>query len=41
MGFVDPVQLRSSYDRFLRGEPVRHDFWWPLTLEMWLRAHWT
>jgi len=41
MGFVDPERLRTSYDRFLRGEPVRHDFWWPLTLEMWLRAHWT
>ena len=41
MGFVDPGSLRSSYDSFLRGDPVRYDFWWPLTLEMWLRAHWT
>jgi asparagine synthase (glutamine-hydrolysing) len=39
-GFVDADGLRSSYDLFLRGEPVRYDFWWPLTLEMWLRAHW-
>jgi len=40
MGFVDPDRLRASYDSFLRGEPIRYDFWWPLTLEMWLRAHW-
>jgi len=41
MGFVNPGELKSSYESFLRGDPVRHDFWWPLTLEMWLRAHWT
>jgi len=41
LGFVDESRLRSSYDSFLRGEPVRYDFWWPLTLEMWLRAHWS
>lgn len=41
MGFVDPEQLRSAYESFLRGIPARHDVWWPLTLEMWLRAHWT
>jgi len=41
MGFIDPERLRSAYEDFLRGEPVRHDFLWPLTLEMWLRAHWT
>ena len=41
MGFMDPERLRSAYEDFLRGEPVRHDFLWPLTLEMWLRAHWT
>ena len=41
MGFVDPERLRSAYEEFLSGEPVRHDFLWPLTLEMWLRAHWT
>ena len=41
MGFVDPERLRSAYEKFLSGEPVRHDFLWPLTLEMWLRAHWT
>jgi len=40
MGFIDPERLRSSYERFLGGAPVRYDFWWPLTLEMWLRSHW-
>jgi asparagine synthase (glutamine-hydrolysing) len=41
MGFIHPGRLRSAYEAFLSGEPVRHDFLWPLTLEMWLRTHWT
>lgn len=40
-GFVDESALRSQYEAYLAGGPVRHDFWWPLTLEMWLRRYWT
>jgi asparagine synthase (glutamine-hydrolysing) len=40
MGFVDGDSLRSRCERYLRGEPTQYEFWWPLTLEMWLRAHW-
>ena len=41
MGFIDSRRLRTAYDEFLSGEPIRHDFFWPLKLEMWLRAHWS
>ena len=40
-GFVDEGALRAQYEAYLAGRPVRHDFWWPLTLEMWLRRYWT
>jgi len=40
MGFVDAERLGWSFDSFVRGDPVLNDLWWPLTLEMWLRAHW-
>ena len=36
LGFVDAEKLRAEYDRFVEGDPVKHDFWWPLTAEMWL-----
>jgi asparagine synthase (glutamine-hydrolysing) len=39
-GYLDEAVLRSRYDAFLGGKPPRHDFWWPLTLEMWLRRNW-
>jgi hypothetical protein len=41
MGFIDASELRFWCDRYLKGEPTRYEFWWPLTLEMWLRVHWT
>jgi asparagine synthase (glutamine-hydrolysing) len=40
-GYVREPALRETYEGFLRGEPQRFDFWWPLTLEMWLRAYWS
>jgi asparagine synthase (glutamine-hydrolysing) len=40
MGLIDGDRLRQHYDAFLAGKPVRHDFWWPLSAEFWLRAHW-
>jgi asparagine synthase (glutamine-hydrolysing) len=38
-GYVDPVSLREGFAAHLRGAPLRPDFWWALTLEMWLRQH--
>lgn len=40
LGFVDAVAFRQAYEDYLSGRPVRHDFWWPITLEIWLRKHW-
>jgi asparagine synthase (glutamine-hydrolysing) len=40
-GYLDEKVLRGYYESFLRNEPVQHDFWWPLTLEMWLRRYWS
>jgi hypothetical protein len=39
-GYVEIPRLEADFEGFLNGEPVRHDFWWPLTLEMWLHSHW-
>jgi len=38
-GYLDESVLRDCYASFLRGEPPCYDFWWPLTLEMWLRRY--
>lgn len=40
LGLVDGEELRRVYEGFLQGHTPRHDFWWPLTAEMWLRRHW-
>ncbi len=39
-GFVDSGVLLRAFEAYVEGNPGPHDFWWPLTLEMWLRAHW-
>lgn len=39
-GFVDAGALAREFEGYLEDKPSPHDFWWPLTLEMWLRAHW-
>jgi asparagine synthase (glutamine-hydrolysing) len=40
MGLLDGDLLREAYEAFLTGRQPRHDFWWPLTAEFWLRQHW-
>jgi asparagine synthase (glutamine-hydrolysing) len=39
LGFVDPVAYRTAVEAFVAGDWPRLDPWWPLTLEIWLRAH--
>jgi asparagine synthase (glutamine-hydrolysing) len=39
-GYLDEDAFRAHYEAFLRGEPSS-DFWWAITLEMWLRQHWS
>ena len=39
-GYMNERAVLNHYKSFLRGEPQRHDFWWALTLEMWLRQYW-
>jgi hypothetical protein len=39
-GWLDPSALRTAITGYREGKPVRHDFWWPLMLEIWLRRHW-
>ena len=39
-GYLDAAAVRSVYDDYLAGRPIRWDFWRPLTLEMWLRRWW-
>jgi asparagine synthase (glutamine-hydrolysing) len=38
-GYLDEGALQNYYERFLRGGAERHEFWWALTLEMWLRQY--
>jgi asparagine synthase (glutamine-hydrolysing) len=40
-GYVDEGALRAAYHAYLGGRSMRHDLWWALTLEMWLRRYWT
>jgi asparagine synthase (glutamine-hydrolysing) len=37
LGFVDEAALRAAYEADLAGHPPRHDLWWAVSLEMWLR----
>jgi asparagine synthase (glutamine-hydrolysing) len=38
-GLIDARALTATYDTWLAGTMPRHDVWWPLSLEMWFRAH--
>jgi asparagine synthetase B (glutamine-hydrolysing) len=38
-GYVDSGRLRREYDEYLAGKRLAAEFWWALTLEMWLRRH--
>jgi asparagine synthase (glutamine-hydrolysing) len=40
-GYLDEAAFRKYYESFLRDGPQPHDFWWVLTLEMWLRRYWS
>jgi asparagine synthase (glutamine-hydrolysing) len=40
-GYLEEDAFRSYYESFLRDGPQPHDFWWVLTLEMWLRRYWS
>jgi asparagine synthase (glutamine-hydrolysing) len=40
-GYLDEGAFRYCYESFLRDGPQPYDFWWPLTLEMWLRRYWS
>ena len=40
-GFLEAREVMRVYEIYLGGQAPPHDFWWPLTLEMWLRAHWS
>jgi asparagine synthase (glutamine-hydrolysing) len=40
-GYLDEAAFRNYYESFLRDGPQPHDFWWVLTLEMWLRRYWS
>ena len=41
LGLIDGVAFKTAYQDYVHGVPVRHDFWWPLTLEIWLRKYWS
>ncbi|HXU43971.1 MAG TPA: asparagine synthase-related protein [Thermoanaerobaculia bacterium] len=38
-GFVDEASLRATYERYLAGATNDVHFWYSLTLEAWLRLH--
>ncbi|UCF83254.1 MAG: hypothetical protein JSV50_19085, partial [Desulfobacteraceae bacterium] len=40
-GYLDEQVLRQHYDSICNGADEHHAFWWALTLEMWLRQHWS
>jgi asparagine synthetase B (glutamine-hydrolysing) len=40
LGLLDPTAVLASYDDYLAGRDLRHDFWSPLTVELWLRRWW-
>ena len=40
LGFADERVIWDDYQASLTGTPMNYDFWWFLTMEMWLRRHW-
>jgi asparagine synthase (glutamine-hydrolysing) len=40
-GFVDEQELAENYMSFKRGEHENATFWYTLSVEMWLRQHWS
>jgi asparagine synthase (glutamine-hydrolysing) len=40
-GFLDAAALSRDYHEYLRTGKTRHDWWWAVTLEVWLRKYWS
>ena len=40
-GFMDAAEVRRAWEEYVTTGRAPFDFWWPLTLEHWLRAHWS
>jgi asparagine synthase (glutamine-hydrolysing) len=40
-GYIDKAALRTEYRSILRGNLDHPNFWWALTVEMWLRQFWS
>ncbi len=40
-GYLDESVLQDYYQLIRGGKPIHPSFWWALTLEMWLRQHWS
>lgn len=40
-GWLDDAAVQRIYDEYRHTGDANHDFWWPLTVEMWLRRWWT
>jgi hypothetical protein len=38
-GYVDGAALAAAYEAHVDGGPLAPEFWWALSLEMWLRQH--
>jgi asparagine synthase (glutamine-hydrolysing) len=40
LGWLDAGEVLKAYDTYLGGGNLAHDFWYPITVELWLRAWW-
>ncbi|MDT8342714.1 MAG: asparagine synthase-related protein, partial [Longimicrobiales bacterium] len=38
-GYLPPGEALRAFEAYADGGPIRRDFWWPLSLEWWLREH--
>ena len=39
-GWLDAERALGSYEAYLGGADLQHDFWFPLCVELWLRRWW-
>jgi asparagine synthetase B (glutamine-hydrolysing) len=39
-GLLDASEVLKAYDLYLNGGDLAYDFWYPITVELWLRAWW-
>lgn len=40
-GYLKEIELQNHYQKILKGEAEHSNFWCALTVEMWLRQHWS